>query len=540
MEAEKEKSKRPCSSKQLTLQGTIERRMLYPSNSARRMAVDNALVEMICVDMQPVSIVEDSGFTKLLHQLDPRYQIPSRRTLMRDILPKKYEDKMAIIQGILNEAPYVSVTTDIWSSIQSIGYMTITAHCLTPNWELKSLVLQTRALSEAHTAANIAGVLKQCANERQIEDKLVGICTDNAANATAAVSICGWRHIPCLAHTLNLVVQAALSGGHSGQPGPHAAVIKRIKDIVSYFHRSIKASDELRKVQAQLSLPEYKLMQECETRWNSTFFMLERYLVLHTAVTTTLCLLNQNVMCIMGEELGVISEMIDALKPYELATRELSSDKYTSVSKVIPLVHQLQSLCSTQVDNNTLSRLLSIQLSRRFTGIENSYVLAVSCFCDPRFKKLPFKDPKALEQAEKRLIAEMTSIHDNTSADNTSSSSNTAEISSNPLWITHDNQVTQATTTSRQSVVSQMDCSLEVKMYCRELNLPRKDDPLLWWMTNQAKYPLVSKVAFKYLGIPATSVPSERLFSKAGELVSKRRNRLKPNVDLLLFLNQDS
>ncbi len=26
---------------------------------------------------------------------------------------------------------------------------------------------------------------------------------DDAANATAAVSLCGWRHIPCLAHTYN-------------------------------------------------------------------------------------------------------------------------------------------------------------------------------------------------------------------------------------------------------------------------------------------------------------------------------------------------
>ena len=36
------------------------------------------------------------------------------------------------------------------------------------------------------------------------------------------------------------------------------------------------------------------------------------------------------------------------------------------------------------------------------------------------------------------------------------------------------------------------------------------------------------------------SVPSERLFSKAGQLVSERRNRLKPsNVDMLLFLNNN-
>ena len=46
-------------------------------------------------------------------------------------------------------------------------------------------------------------------------------------------------------------------------------------------------------------------------------------------------------------------------------------------------------------------------------------------------------------------------------------------------------------------------------------------------------------IAIKYLGIPATSVASERLFSKAGELICKKRNRIKSkNVGKILFLNQ--
>ena len=51
-------------------------------------------------------------------------------------------------------------------------------------------------------------------------------------------------------------------------------------------------------------------------------------------------------------------------------------------------------------------------------------------------------------------------------------------------------------------------------------------------------YSMLQHVAMKYLCIPGTSVPAERLFSKAGELVSARRNRLKPkHVNTYLFLN---
>jgi hypothetical protein len=44
-------------------------------------------------------------------------------------------------------------------------------------------------------------------------------------------------------------------------------------------------------------------------------------------------------------------------------------------------------------------------------------------------------------------------------------------------------------------------------------------------------------MAFDLLAIPATSVPSEQVFSKAGDLITKRRNRLsKKNIRILMLL----
>jgi hypothetical protein len=61
--------------------------------------------------------------------------------------------------------------------------------------------------------------------------------------------------------------------------------------------------------------------------------------------------------------------------------------------------------------------------------------------------------------------------------------------------------------------------------------------PLEWWTVHCSDHPHIWKVAEWILAIPATSAPSERVFSAAANIVDKKRVRLKPeNVDLLVFL----
>jgi hypothetical protein len=55
-------------------------------------------------------------------------------------------------------------------------------------------------------------------------------------------------------------------------------------------------------------------------------------------------------------------------------------------------------------------------------------------------------------------------------------------------------------------------------------------DILKWWDFHELEYPHLARVARVYAGIPGSSVPSGRVFSRAGDLITKKRNRLAPET----------
>ena len=66
-------------------------------------------------------------------------------------------------------------------------------------------------------------------------------------------------------------------------------------------------------------------------------------------------------------------------------------------------------------------------------------------------------------------------------------------------------------------------------------------DPLVWWSKRESHYPLTSALARHYLCIPGTSVPSERVFSTAGDVLTAQRAQLKwQHVDKLIFLKKNT
>jgi len=75
---------------------------------------------------------------------------------------------------------------------------------------------------------------------------------------------------------------------------------------------------------------------------------------------------------------------------------------------------------------------------------------------------------------------------------------------------------------------------------CVQRKPKSEDAPIPYWTAEtKAEGKETAKVALRYLIVPATSVPSERMFSRAGQ-ISERRSSLKPEkACMLIFLRQN-
>ena len=80
----------------------------------------------------------------------------------------------------------------------------------------------------------------------------------------------------------------------------------------------------------------------------------------------------------------------------------------------------------------------------------------------------------------------------------------------------------------------------EVGEYLELEEIPFEKDPYAWWNERKEKFPILSQLSRKILGIRAASTPSERLFSDAGNLLTVKRTRIKPELfSRVMFLKRN-
>ena len=135
---------------------------------------------------------------EFLKALKPGYEPPTHKTI-KTYLMGMYEQAKQDVKSCLKDLP-VCFTTDMWTSVATQGYITVTAHYIDADWNLVNLVLATREMDCRHTGENIAQCLTDIKNEFSISEVL-SVTTDNATNMHSACQVMGVPQVKRFAYT---------------------------------------------------------------------------------------------------------------------------------------------------------------------------------------------------------------------------------------------------------------------------------------------------------------------------------------------------
>ncbi|KAL0893118.1 hypothetical protein ABMA27_014751 [Loxostege sticticalis] len=520
--------------------------------------IDHDLMGLFTKGFQPFNLVEEESFQKFARWI-PGYELPSRKHISSVLIPRLYEQKRDEVKKILSDTAIekICLTVDLWTSKANESYIAITGHFINNNFKMQSVLLSCEHFSDRHTSANIQDFLSNTAREWNIADKINFVISDNAANVQKALQDLGWKHFGCYGHTLNLIVQNALITVQD--------TLDKVKTIVRFFKKSPLATEKLLKYQKndnEAAIP-VKLKQDMPTRWNSTLHMITRFVELQAAVKSTAAVIGKDLPILTVEEWALLEQLIIVLKPFDDVTSAMSAEKYVTGGSVIVITRCLIKTCEKLLADHltplssenlvspaaTVAMNLRDGLISRLGNVEKSGTFAVCTFLDPRYKVAGFADKQEAGKAKKRV---QDKVHHLIAQKCPDPHQATNELACEPVASTSKgvspwsvlNEIMTSERPQRRpgnalsKAIQEVDLYLEDDMLAVHMPDGRWNCPLEWWQNHHQKYPHLSKLFRQYGNIVATSVPCERIFSKAGQLITDRRTRLDhKKVAQVMFLN---
>jgi len=239
---------------------------------------------------------------------------------------------------------------------------------------------------------------------------------------------------------------------------------------------------------------------------------------------------------VMSCQWQLTEKVLCVLQPFEEATKEVQY-LTASISTVIPIVNALIQQLEKECEDKGIRAMKRKLLASLLSQYQDMKLFAVATMLDPCYKLRCFSSASKGAGARQMLMEEVEKLK----VEALEESQDLVSSAKRP-------QVSRVQSEGQSLLLSCVEEMLEhscnsetepdspeiiVTAYLKEPNLPmsesvpnpidpekpitRRNDPLLYWKNNEQSKLLLAKLARRFLCAPPGSVPSERLFSTAGD-----------------------
>ncbi|KAK9665222.1 hypothetical protein RND81_14G098700 [Saponaria officinalis] len=437
------------------------------------------LVTAIVLHEYPLSMVDHFGFRDFIKSLNPTFKMISRNTLRNDIFKMYKDEKLSLMRLLEHNDSRVAVTTDMWTaSNQKKGYMA----------DLRNRTLRFCFVPCPHTKGVLAKVLMDCLSQYCLEIKISSVVVDNCTTNDAMIKILlknfekkclmlkgSFLHLRCSAHILNLIVKDGLDVIESG-------IVKKFEEACRYL--GINNSK--------------RLILDCKTRWNSTFYMLESALP-YIDMFDKIKRLNRSVIC-------------ERLQIFDKTTKVFSGRHYPTSNLFFRKACQIKiTLRAWLTDDVYIVKYMATNMINKFDMYWEhiSGILAIAAILDPRNKM------DCVEYYFKRLYGDDCVIEVEKYQERNERSKDQEEDSK-------INGKRMHPISCEDKKKRKVNVKGEVDHYLVDDTEDDNEtfDILDWWKTDR-RDPTLRKIAKDILAIPISSIASESAFSMGGRVSIK-------------------
>lgn len=495
----------------------------------------NACVKFCAKDIRPFGIVKGAGFRNLAQKLiavgasygniDVNEVIPHPTTISKHVGEIAIRVRQKIFPEIRNAMhnSCCASTIDLWmDDFKKISFLTMTVQYINDDWILVNRVIFTSTLQEERKSAeNIKKELIKKFEKLGFEEELlkkITFVTDQGANMIKAMH--NHERFSCYAHIINTILRNTFNEEYLG---------KYARDFLNVIHHS-KTLVTFLKQSGLVTKLKHSVRQEVETRWNSRLAMLESILIQYNCIEDLMDERHLNYLENISKE--TLQELVSFLKPFKHASDALECEKMPSIQLVLLYKLKLLKHLEVSVSDSALMKCLKERCAH-YVDVKYKIfpIHKMSLFLWPEFRQLrmltEFERTEILSDIREQMDLMNGNIESSEIVPPSPKRIKTSEFGE---WADiYDNGELHLNSVSRKELSKYMDYHIDDGISILE-----------FWKTHESIFPLLSKLARRYLCIPASSASSERNFSTAGITFAQRRTNLKEEtVDDLLFLHSN-
>ncbi|KAM7411853.1 hypothetical protein PAMA_021703 [Pampus argenteus] len=564
----------------------------FDRHDPRQVLISEAIAKMIVQDLQPVSIVENHGFRELLQLLEPRYTPEPQQYIQSQLLPAyAYQAQLATRQALAS-AHALSLSLDLWRGLSGAtsGYLGITCHFLTSDWQMRSALLACLPLSGDSSGNRVLSDFDEVCHSHGVSGRAFRVVADPFLVPTTVKPCClpGFLLSPPLANEQDDNDEEEVENGNDAEEGIRNGHGDRGEERawedsweqglgvcrVGCFSRSLEQcvreglcsrsqlSSTLTKAACfynyiTSAVPPEKLSQVFDVPglggpgnappavrdWAAQLKVLRRLL---DSVEFLEEMSGPGELALGSSDRALLRELTDTLEPFTEAwdmvhgdrQADIHTDRHVSISLALPCVLGLRKHLSETSTPHCPSLLvgLSQAVEHRLSPILEDPLYITATTLDPQFKLTWSSNP----DWHRQVLIEELSKHSAASspADNntdlqlhsqTSPAPSPSPISSLSRPCKLFSFIKQRPTTQAKSL------DQELAAYLREE--PTDEEALHYWRRKAIDFPLLAQVAKRALTIPACGTVVESIFTSASRCLRPERGRVLPkNLETLIYL----